>query len=92
MRFHRSPAFLRSLDELSTERLRQVERAIQRFVEVIEQGAPLLHGLGLKSLQQGYWEFRAGLADRIVLHRTHDLITFMLVGTHDDIRRFLRRR
>jgi hypothetical protein len=36
------------------------------------------------------WELRAGLSDRILFHRSGDLITFLLTGSHDEVSRFLR--
>ena len=82
MRYHRSPAFLRSMHDLPAERGRRTEEAIRRFVDRLDAPQPLPHGLGLKPLRQGYWELRAGLADRIVFHRTGDLITF----TREDLK------
>jgi hypothetical protein len=52
----------------------------------------LPHGLGLKRLRAGLWELRAGLSDRVVFHRSGDLVEFMLVGNHDEIARFLESR
>ena len=91
MRYQRSASFLRSLDDMPPDRVERVRVALQRFINAMDMGQTP-HGLGLKPLRNGYWEFRAGLSDRIVFHRDGDLISFVLVGTHDGIKRFLRRQ
>jgi len=48
-------------------------------------------GIGLKKLRKHLWEARAGLDDRIVFSREGDLVEFLIVGSHDEIARFLRR-
>ena len=91
MQYRRSASFLRCLQQLTPAQAKRLEVAIQRFMDAVE-ARQVPAGLGLKPLQYGYWEFRIGLSDRVVFHRTADLIEFVLVGTHDDIKRFLRRQ
>lgn len=88
MRYRSLPAFERRLRRLDPVRKACVTQAIDRLVAFFETG-DLPAGLGLKSLQHDLWEVRAGLLDRIVFHRSGDLVEFLIVGTHDDIRRFL---
>ena len=56
-------------------------------------GAPHQHvGLGLRKLHPaGIWEGRAGLALRFVFRLERNTAVLLRVGTHDEIRRFLRR-
>ncbi len=61
-----------------------------RQLEAMFDTGLLPHGLGVKRVQPGIWECRAGLSDRILLSRTGDVVQFLLVGNHDDIRRVLR--
>ncbi len=68
-----------------------MEEAIRRLAAAFESGrAPA--GAGLKKLRFGLWEARAGLQDRIVFAWEDDLVEFLVVGTHDDVRRFLRKQ
>lgn len=53
---------------------------------------PHVHaGTGLRKIHRsGVWEARAGLSLRIVFTAADGVISLVRVGTHDDIRRFLR--
>lgn len=55
-------------------------------------GDPHVHsGLGLRKLHaSGIWESRVGLGLRLVFALETDRLTLVRVGTHDEIRRFLR--
>ena len=55
-------------------------------------GQPHRHaGLGIRKLHpSGIWEARVGLGLRLVFTLQARLITLVRVGTHDEIRRFLR--
>jgi mRNA-degrading endonuclease RelE of RelBE toxin-antitoxin system len=55
-------------------------------------GQPHLHaGLGIRKLHaSGIWKARVGLGLRIVFTLASDTLTLVRVGTHDDVRKFLR--
>jgi mRNA-degrading endonuclease YafQ of YafQ-DinJ toxin-antitoxin module len=55
-------------------------------------GDPHLHaGLGIRKLHaSGVWEARVGLGLRVVFALETNLLTLVRVGTHDEIRRYLR--
>lgn len=55
-------------------------------------GHPHLHaGLGVRKIHpSGIWEARAGLGLRLVFTIADATLTLVRVGTHDDVRRFLR--
>lgn len=90
MRYYTSSAFERTLRGLSLSRKERVKKAIELAVAFFETGQ-LPHGLGLKPLQHNFWEIRAGLEDRVIFQRNKDTIEFLLVGSHDEVRRFLKR-
>ena len=48
------------------------------------------HGLGLKRLRKVYWEIRVGLDVRILFQLQRDYLSFVFVGDHDEMRRWLR--
>ena len=89
MRYRSLPAFERHLRKLDPARSARVKQAMERLVAFFETG-DLPAGLGLKPLRHDLWEVRAGLLDRILFHREDDLIEWLIVGTHDEIRRFLK--
>lgn len=68
-------------------------RRIGRTLRLIEQayGQPHQHrGLGLRDLPKGLLELRLGLDLRIVLRVTRDALVCEMIGTHDEVRRFLK--
>ena len=89
MRYRATARFDRSVARLDPPRKARVTASIDQLVAGFEIG-PLPLGLGVKQLRPGLWEFRAGLLDRVVFSRTGDLVEFLLVGNHDEIRRSLR--
>lgn len=90
MRYRRTTAFARLYRRLSQERRGAVDRAMTLLDAAFQSGRPV-GGLGLKALRHGLWEIRCGLLDRVVFARTGDVAEFLVVGTHDEIRRFLKR-
>ena len=89
MRYERKPAFERSIQRLPPDRKARTKEAVQQLVVFFETKQQP-HGLGLKRLRGGYWEVRAGLGDRVLFRLSGDLVEFVIVGNHDEIRRFLR--
>ena len=89
MRYFRTARFRRAFRALDPQRQARVEHAMRQLETMFEK-RELSHGLGLKPLQRGCWEIRAGLSERIVFRRSADLVEFLLVGDHEEIRRFLK--
>jgi mRNA-degrading endonuclease YafQ of YafQ-DinJ toxin-antitoxin module len=90
MRIALSEAFqrdVRGLSEAHRQAVFEVMLALPRGV-----GAPHLHGgLGMRRLHvSGIWEARVGLGLRMVFTLETDLLTLVRVGSHDEIRRYLR--
>lgn len=61
-----------------------------RQLETLFEAGTLPPGLGLKQVRPGLWECRAGLSERILFRKAGDVVEFLLVGNHDDVRRMLR--
>jgi mRNA-degrading endonuclease YafQ of YafQ-DinJ toxin-antitoxin module len=55
-------------------------------------GSAHLHqGLGIRKLHaSGIWEARVGLGLRLVFALERDRMTLVRIGTHEEVRRFLR--
>lgn len=60
-------------------------------MECFENGNRPPVGLGLKKLRPPLWEIRSSLQDRILFAWKKDLVTFLVAGDHQDIKRFLKR-
>lgn len=89
MRYYRSRAFLESFQTLPRERQSKVKTSMEKLDSLL-LGNERPFGLGLKHLKHGIWEIRAGLSDRILFRRANDILEFLIVGSHDEIKRFLK--
>ena len=89
MRYLSSEAFDQSLQQLPEAKKKQVKKSLRLATAFFETG-DLPHGLGMKPLGRGLWEIRAGLSERILFQKDEDTIQYLLVGSHDEIKRFLK--
>ena len=90
MRYFRSVGFARAYRGLDPARQSRVDEALLKLEDLFEKGERPF-GLGLKSLRHSLWEIRAGLADRIIFKRQGGTLELLIVGSHDEIKRFLKR-
>ena len=68
----------------------EIGKAIDRLQESL--GHPHQHaGLGIRKLVKSYFEIRVGLELRLIFKVERNAITFTFAGTHDEIRKFLKR-
>ena len=89
MRYLTTAAFDECMRGAPEDKKKRLKKAIRLAVAFFETG-DLPHGLGFKSLGRQVWEIRAGLSDRVLFRRDGNTIEFLLAGSHDDIRRFLK--
>lgn len=83
--------FTQAYGKLVESEQRLVDHALQRFERYLQTNeAPV--GLGVKHLGARTYEFRAGLSLRIVYVIEEKKIFLSLLGTHDEVRRYLRRQ
>lgn len=91
MRYVRTAAFTRTYKELEGARQERADGTLLKLAHAFETGQ-LLPGLGLKPLQHGVWEARSGIHDRILFRRDpDDVLALLIIGTHDEVKRFLKR-
>ena len=94
MRFEYATRYARSLRHVPPHDLRRAAETIEQIVQYCEtRQAP--EGLGLKKLfaHEGIgavFEARVGLARRLLFTVKQDVVTFLMVGDHEDVRRFIR--
>ncbi len=90
MRVALTERFQRSVRGLDDDRRAAVFDALLALPRVL--GDPHAHaGLGVRKLHaSGIWEARLGLDLRMVFALQPDLVTLVHVGSHEDVRRFLR--
>ena len=82
--------FQRDVRDLDAGQRRAVFDAILALPAAM--GDPHTHaGLGLRKLHRsGIWEARVGLGLRLVFGLQPDLLALVRVGSHEDVRRFLK--
>ena len=90
MRYEFKPSFDRSTKSLSTDERAEIKTACLAFLDLIDLRARLPIGVGLKHLDDDFWEIRKGLRYRILFRWRNDSIEFVLAGSHDSIKNFLK--
>ena len=83
------PSFERSFRRLSSAQRILVSERLEAFNECLSSGnfAP---GFGFKKINHDKYEFRVDLHLRVVIKGEKDIFYLVLVGNHNDVRRFLR--
>lgn len=89
MRYAYHRAFLRATERLSRHETDALLRDVGKFQQAIEAGQ-WPRGLGITHLRRDYFEFRVDLHLRVIYRRSPGLIEYILYGSHDDVRRFLK--
>ena len=89
MRHYFTPSFDPAYKKLSIREQTWVDLGVESLLRYLSQRKSLPQGLGLKRLTKRYWEVRASIDLRIIFEMD-DPIGFLLVGNHDDVRRFIR--
>jgi len=89
MRVAYQPSFLDATRQLSHTQAARLLKAIEKFQHAMEahQSSP---GLGITHLRDDYFEFRVDIHMRVTYRRTGDLIQYVLYGSHNQVRRFLK--
>lgn len=90
MRFEFKPSFDKSVKSLSSQTKREIKELCLCLIDILSGNGSLSKGIGLKNLRKEYWEIRKGLKLRILFLWYDDLVTFILAGTHNDIKKYLR--
>ncbi len=91
MRYAYQPSFLETTRHLSPTQATKLLKAVERFQAALES-RQWPKGLGATHLRDDYFEFRADLHTRVIYRRSRDLIQYVLCGSHDEVRRFLKTR
>ena len=87
MKIETTRQYDRAFDRLPVSVQDEVLKAIPSLAAAF--GKPHAH-LGLRKLGGRVYEFRVGLKLRIVFRHDADTLFLLLIGTHDEVRRFIR--
>jgi hypothetical protein len=90
VRYEFKTSFDRSVSRLDRLRGQHIVDAVEAVIDFFETG-DRPEGLGLKQLRKPFWEVRASIRDRVIFAFEDDPVTFILAGSHDDIRRYLKK-
>lgn len=66
-----------------------MQRRVDAFILAME-ARRIPTGYGLKKLGRDVWELRTDLAIRVLFAWDKSTVTFLLVGNHNEVQRFLR--
>ena len=89
MRYSFDRSFTRSLKRFDPTQQLEIKRRVDLFIRALT-AQHLPAGFGLTKLRPRLWEIRSGLAQRILFWRTEENVRFTFVGSHDEVRRFLK--
>ena len=89
MRYEYKSSFDKVFKKLGLNRQEKVIDAISILIDFFENRKKA-KGLGLKNLRENYWEIRVDVKDRIIFTLEKDKVAFIIVGNHDEIKKFLR--
>ena len=89
MRFVYQPSFLDTTRQLSHAQATKLLKAIEKFQHAMES-YQWPQGLAITHLRDDYFEFRVDIHMRVIYRRMGDLIQYVLYGSHDQVRRFLK--
>ena len=91
MKYEFKSSFDRSVKSLPSDKKQEVKELCIALIDVLSGEQELLVGLGLKNLRKNFWEIRKGLKLRILFRWRSDHVEFVLAGTHEEIKRYLKR-
>jgi mRNA-degrading endonuclease RelE of RelBE toxin-antitoxin system len=90
MQYNFKSSFDRCFNKLSPQKQKLIQEAIEKL-KIFYATRQMSDGLGLKNMRKNYWEIRASIRDRILFFVQDDIVSFILVGNHDDMRRYLKK-
>jgi hypothetical protein len=91
MRVFFNKSFFRAFSRLGRSEQEAVKSGMDSFMSALDGSRAFPQGLGLRHLRPSHFEIRAGLALRVLFSREKDVLTWLFVGNHDEIRKFLKR-
>ena len=90
MKFVFCKSFEKSLKKLNQNEKDRVLDSCQSLIDIFEGDQSSQKGIGLKKLKSPYWEVRVNIKIRIIFSWNQDVAQFILVGSHDDIKDYLK--
>jgi len=83
------PSFERSLKKLTYQEKQQTAESLEAFNGMLVSGH-FPAGLGFKKINHDKYELRVSIRIRVVMKAEGDTFYLVLVGNHDEVRRYLK--
>lgn len=90
MKYDFKKSFTRSIKKLPAKNKEEIKQLAFKIIDLVSTGKKPSKGHGLTRLRKDYWEARATIRERVLFKLTDDCIHFILVGNHNDVKRFLK--
>lgn len=84
-------SFVKTFESLITLDRTKTTRIISDLLEFLENKTRPSAGLGLKKLRKNLWEIRIDIKNRVLFLLSSDLVIFAFVGSHDEIKKYLKK-
>lgn len=81
-------SFERAIKRLSSQEKERLKKALEQFNDFLLTGR-FPYGLRFKKINKDKYEFRVDLRLRVVVKEEKDVFYLVLVGDHNEIRRYL---
>ena len=91
MKIEFKKSFYKSFDRHSRKEQENIFKTVQSFINSIEK-YKLAKGFGMKMLSPTFrlWEIRVTLSIRIIFRYKRNLLEIAVIGTHDQIKKYLK--
>ena len=83
------PSFERSVKKLTPQNKKKLAQSLETFNEFLVSGQAS-PGFGFKKINHDKYEFRVDIRLRVILKTQGDVFYLVLVGNHDEVRKYLR--
>jgi mRNA-degrading endonuclease RelE of RelBE toxin-antitoxin system len=83
------PSFERSLKKLSSQDKEKLKKSLRQLNDFLTSGI-LPAGLGFKKINHNKYELRVDIHLRVIVKIESNFVYLVLVGNHNDLKRFLR--
>jgi len=83
------PSFERSFNKLSAQEKKLTTESLKRFNFMLVS-KKIFVGLGFKKINHDKYELRVNIRLRVIIKSEKDAYYLVLVGSHDEVRKYLR--
>ena len=90
IRYFFKKSFDKLIRKLPLKQKERIKKICIEIIDVLEGNAELRKGLRLKRLYEDIYEISEGMKLRVIFRWEKDSVTFILAGSHDQIKKFLK--